>query len=60
MTIDLYDLPDGMDEKSIVTVTVGELRNLYADGYALGDWDDGDYHPVKVEIAGCPWLGDLD
>ena len=57
MRIDLYDLPDGMDDDSIVTVTVGELRSLYHVGWEYGSHDempDG----LPVEVGPAPWLGD--
>lgn len=57
--LDLFDLPDGMDEDSIVTATVKTLRDLYHDGWYAGSQDDMDA-PCVVYIAEAPWLGDLD
>lgn len=57
--LDLFDLPGGMDERSIVTVTVKALRDLYHQGWFDGSQDDMDA-PCVVEIAAAPWLGDLD
>lgn len=57
MTIDIFDLPEGMDGSSIVTVTVAELRSVYRSGRAdersglRADW-------AEVDVGLVPWLGD--
>lgn len=57
MTIDIFDLPEGMDGSSIVTVTVAELRSVYRSGRA-DEPGSSTERPVLVKVGPCPWLGD--
>lgn len=57
MIVDLDELPEGMDGRSVVTVSVGTLRSLALSMYVAGACHEA--APRKyVEVGPCPWLGD--
>lgn len=72
MRINLFDLPEGMDDESIVTVKIGSIRRVYGIGVSDGLESiygykfrhayvcDVNLGSVEFEIGPAPWLGDLD
>jgi hypothetical protein len=58
MTIDIFDLPEGMDGGSIVTVTVAELLRTARVFYGRALLFDEMAAPFEVEVGPAPWLGD--